>query len=662
VATSGRIETGRYNGTCFYFQWQLGGQDVGTNRSVIYWQVGINITNNARWYSNAVRLNITTANGSGNIASGVWSNISGNGDHQLGGGIMDIYHNSDGGKAFSAGMSGSLYGSGALETSGGWELPAIPRASSPTFTKGLYTVGEPIAVNMNKKHWSFHHNVSIQIPDGAEIKRQDGFVGDQYVWTPSQQEIDTIYERMKNTRQTSLGVDTWTFNGGSMIGSGFQNVTIAVNDKEAAPLFSKIDARDTNATSKAVTGNDRVFIQGISTVVATIADADKMKTRLKATPKSYTIKLVDKTATIAHDEKQNGKPYEAELGTISQKGSQRLVIQATDSRGLTAEAFKDLNFIEYDTPKITATAERKNNFENETKLSVSGTFARITVDGADKNRIEPDSLRYRWKQDDNGWTAWIKRDFTQSEGAFTMTPAFLSMANSSKFIIEIEVRDKLSTSKTQISLDRGVPIMMISSSNRNVGIGKMPAEGRALDVKGKIYMNEKPLETPTRVRSFRALGLREIEAEVASELPSGYIRKYVDVTQNQQLPSAHFVYGIINWGRAQTVGAHMTAPRSGYYEIAVAEITLNNHNRLGGDRMAVIALDLPAGEYNVDNAFYNAIAIVSQHAGSLPVMASRRVFIKKGQNISIFAGTMASEEGFYKIQLVEWEGDLSEDI
>ena len=500
MATSGRIETGRYNGTCFYFQWQLGGQDVGTNRSVIHWQVGINITNNARWYSNAVRLNITTMNGSGNIASGVWSNISGNGDHQLGGGIMDIYHNSDGGKAFSAGMSGSLYGSGALETSGGWELPAIPRASSPTFTKGLYTVGEPIVVNMNKKHWSFHHNVSIQIPDGAEIKRQDGFVGDQYVWTPSQQEIDTIYERMKNTRQTSLGVDTWTFNGGSMIGSGFQNVTIAVNDKEAAPLFSKIDARDTNATSKAVTGNDRVFIQGISTVVATIADADKMKTRLKATPKSYTIKLVDKTATIAHDEKQNGKPYEAELGTISQKGSQRLVIQATDSRDLTAEAFKDLNFVEYDTPKITATAERKNNFENETKLSVSGTFARITVDGADKNRIEPDSLRYRWKQDDGGWTAWIKRGFTQGEGAFTMTPAFLSMANSSKFIIEIEVRDKLSTSKTQISLDRGVPIMMISSSNRNVGIGKMPAEGRALDVKGKIYMNEKPLFTPQIIR------------------------------------------------------------------------------------------------------------------------------------------------------------------
>ena len=96
MATSGRIETGRYNGTCFYFQWQLGGQDVGTNRSVIHWQVGINITNNARWYSNAVRLNITTVNGSGNIASGVWSNISGNGDHQLGGGIMDIYHNSDG--------------------------------------------------------------------------------------------------------------------------------------------------------------------------------------------------------------------------------------------------------------------------------------------------------------------------------------------------------------------------------------------------------------------------------------------------------------------------------------------------------------------------------------------------------------------------------------
>lgn len=136
MATSGRINSGGGNSTYFYFQWQLAGQDVGGNYSVINWQAGINISGGAYWLSNAVKIYGTYINGGGNVGSGTWSNQSGNGDHQLLSGSYTIGHNGDGTKNFGASINGWLYGYGDYGTSGSWDLPQIPRYANIT---GFYT-------------------------------------------------------------------------------------------------------------------------------------------------------------------------------------------------------------------------------------------------------------------------------------------------------------------------------------------------------------------------------------------------------------------------------------------------------------------------------------------------------------------------------------------
>lgn len=436
------------------------------------------------------------------------------------------------------------------------------------------------------------------------------------------------------------------------------------NEIELDPLlrpdFTDFNYRSTTEKISALLGTDKIIVEKKSALEITINPDQAMIAKEGSAPSFYYFNFCGKSFSAQYEK---NKTVAIRDILVDDCGDNKITVSAVDNRGMSTSVIKSMTILKYAPPTLNIVAKRKSNFERATEIKVDSTFSRLIVEGADKNSIKPGSLRYRVRKTGEDWSSWVEKSFSINGEKCVIENTYLNLDNAFSWEIEFEIEDLAGEKTSQTAqVGSGVPLLMISDSTGGVGIGKMPAEGRALDVKGKIYMNEKPLETPTRVRSFRALGLREIEAEVASELPDGYVRKYVDVTQNQQLPSAHFVYGTINWGRAQTVGAHMTASRSGYYEIAVAQTTLNNHNRLGGDRMAVIALDLPQGEYDVNNAFYNAIAIVSQHAGSLPVMASRRVFIKKEQNISIFAGTMASEEGFYKIQLVEWEGDLSEDI
>jgi hypothetical protein len=133
ASTSGRIETVLIAGNSkFYLQWQQSSQSTSGNYTRIKWQAGLWITNGGAWYSNAVKINAIDINGSRVSNGGTWSNISGNGDHQLLSGTVDIPHNSDGNKYFGAYISGWLYANGNYDASGGWNLTQIPRYAKIT--------------------------------------------------------------------------------------------------------------------------------------------------------------------------------------------------------------------------------------------------------------------------------------------------------------------------------------------------------------------------------------------------------------------------------------------------------------------------------------------------------------------------------------------------
>lgn len=127
MAKSGRLYSGTLKNSKFYLAWQITNQSIENNYSDISWSAGLNISSYDEWYSNAVRINNVYINGTKVFNGGTYSNIIGNGDHELKSGTARIYHDSDGSKNFTASISGWLYSYGNTSGSKEFTLNSISR-------------------------------------------------------------------------------------------------------------------------------------------------------------------------------------------------------------------------------------------------------------------------------------------------------------------------------------------------------------------------------------------------------------------------------------------------------------------------------------------------------------------------------------------------------
>lgn len=471
----------------FFVNWQLAGQDIAGNFSLINWQAY------AHYNKSDAQLDagfVNTNAGEQWRNNGRVKNYAGTHttrDHHLASGTVRINHRDDGNAEFQIGGGISFYGMGRSEgTSQIWSLPRIPRQSNPTFSKRLYTLGERIVVNMNRKAGFTHHG-TIQIPDGQEIASfRDQH--DSWAWTPDQAKIDEIYRRMSNTTRTSLGVDITTWNGGTQIGgTGWENVEIQIPVEENRPDFADFGFIDQNTRVKALTGSDKIFIKGHSKIKMWVTQAQKMTTKNHATAKDYTANFGG--VVVNKNETTTGAIDFIFENPVAESGNLIASISARDSRNLTTTASQTIAVLDYAKPAINAVAKRQNNFDQTTELDLSGNYTNF--DGRNTILL----VQYRVREANGAWGAWKKPSFTASGGSWSVARQFENFNRTSSYEIEVEARDRLEIVRTFITVGQGVPIAFISSNKKSVGIGKVPSLGGEgdLDVAGDVYSRGKKL-------------------------------------------------------------------------------------------------------------------------------------------------------------------------
>lgn len=471
----------------FFVNWQLAGQDIAGNFSLINWQAY------AHYNKSDAQLDagfVNTNAGEQWRNNGRVKNYAGTHttrDHHLASGTVRINHRDDGNAEFQIGGGISFYGMGRSEgTSQIWSLPRIPRQSNPTFSKRLYTLGERIIVNMNRKAGFTHHG-TIQIPDGQEIASfRDQH--DSWAWTPDQAKIDEIYRRMSNTTRTSLGVDITTWNGGTQIGgTGWENVEIQIPVEENRPDFADFGFIDQNTRVKALTGSDKIFIKGHSKIKMWVTQAQKMTTKNHATAKDYTANFGG--VVVNKNETTTGAIDFIFENPVAESGNLIASISARDSRNLTTTASQTIAVLDYAKPAINAVAKRQNNFDQTTELDLSGNYTNF--DGRNTILL----VQYRVREANGAWGAWKKPSFTASGGSWSVARQFENFNRTSSYEIEVEARDRLEIVRTFITVGQGVPIAFISSNKKSVGIGKVPSLGGEgdLDVAGDVYSRGKKL-------------------------------------------------------------------------------------------------------------------------------------------------------------------------
>lgn len=236
--------------------------------------------------------------------------------------------------------------------------------------------------------------------------------------------------------------------------------TYTTNLADCSPQFSDFTYLDSNTDATAITGNNQVFIKGVSTIEVVISSANKMTTRKSATPQNYTISC-DTLNAIAN---YSDNDVDVELGTINSSGINRLNVKAYDSRNNSALVYKDITVYDYAKPTVNMTLARLNNFEASTTLTVGGTFDKLTIDNVDKNILT--DIEYRYRETGGTWGSWTSINFTISGNEYTCSNTVLSLDSSKSFEVEVRATDRLSNTVGTGTVDVGQAIFFISSNQK----------------------------------------------------------------------------------------------------------------------------------------------------------------------------------------------------
>ena len=184
-------------------------------------------------------------------------------------------------------------------------------------------------------------------------------------------------------------------------------------------------------------------------------------------------------------------PLTFNFGGVSVNVSTTLLsVAAYDSRGIGTSVSKTVNIVPYADPVITTTAKRRNNFETDTILTLSGNLSPLNVAGTNKNAIVSAQYRYRQKGGDyssyknfsiSGFPDFIAGNVTES------------LDNTLAWDVEVVVKDKLGTTSKVLSVPVGTPILFIDTNKNSIGVNQFPQNNNTFEITGNLQVKGKIL-------------------------------------------------------------------------------------------------------------------------------------------------------------------------
>ena len=462
---NGNFETRNTGGSGYpnrlRFEWWLIEQDIASNRSRVGFKLfGTGGTAPSAW----VKLFKAYAN----VAGQTWST----GAHNLSNGTILVQgdkwigHNADGTGWFEAYADGAIYKAGYNSFGkASWNLPTIPRASQPsikTFPNNTpdFNLGETITIHMNAVNGSFRHTVYFLYGDKTYKIAENVSANCQFNTNLVAEEIYKI-TTSKKAYSGQIKVDT--FLNGSLTGSKTCHYNAHLVDVE--PTFTDFAYFDSNATTKAITGNDQVFIQGQSRLSVKITKEKKAEAKKYATMTKYLVSAFGVSITRNYSATAD---VQIDIGTVNASTNQVVNVSAIDSREFSTTKAKNITVIPYSRPVLNVSAGRKGNFENETIAKISGNIASLKIGNAEKNGVL--SLKCRSKSSmDSDFGPAQNVPFTLGSDMILRVPDFhIALDNTLKHILEFEVIDKLSSVKVYVEIDVGIPIFRISTKTKKL--------------------------------------------------------------------------------------------------------------------------------------------------------------------------------------------------
>lgn len=470
MATSGSASS-RVDSTGYIqlrLSWQQLSQDVGANRTRIRLTLQVVTNQYGAMYGSASlpwSINCEGSNG------GSWTIQTGaNTTRTIGTRDVDIYHNADGTKSFSASASATFnmnfngwVGSVGVSVSG--TLNTIARASQPSIitwpntTTDIGDIGKTVTIHMNRASGSFTHTVRYNF-QGLSGTIATG-VTENTSWT-----IPTSFNnKVVNGTSASGTVEVDTYNGGTKIGTKSVSFTVHV-PASIVPTISSVSVVDDSGYYSKYGG----YVQAKSELRATIQAAGAYGSTIKSV-----------TSTI------NGRSITGTsigIGTVDISGSTQLTTKVTDSRGRTASKTTTLNFLAYSAPKFTSvTATRTPTSESSTvRLALRGS----TTNLGNKNTNTATVTIERRQQ---GQSTWTQVNSANRGISWNYTYDMTNMTSDMPWEVRISATDQLGTvTRTIISVATDEPILDFKADGTGVAVGTIAMDPETFDIGWRQHM------------------------------------------------------------------------------------------------------------------------------------------------------------------------------
>lgn len=391
---------------------------------------------------------------------------------------VTVGHNADGTKTFN--LSASFSGSGGwspgdLNIDGNsFTLTTIPRSSSVSVSTGV--IGSAVTININRQSSSFKHTVRYAWAGKSGTIATN--VDTSTAWMIPLDFANDIPNSASGTG--TIYVDTYS--GSTKTGTQSATFTASVPDN-LKPTFSGITLSDLNSAAQNLIPSGNMFIQVISNI----------KVAFNGAVGSYGSSITGYYAEIV-GKNQSTSSNGGSLGIMNYHGAIKIRARVSDSRGRWSDTREvSVTVLEYFAPALSFSIVRTGSTSSTLTITRNAKIAPLTVSGSQKN-----SMSLTFKVARLGTTNF-QADTGQATGAWTSISSLVNsqanlagnyLANQSWVVIGT-LEDKFTNSQFMVNV--ATESVVLSYDRSGVGVNKIREQG-ALDVKGDIYADNKPIQ------------------------------------------------------------------------------------------------------------------------------------------------------------------------
>ena len=391
---------------------------------------------------------------------------------------ITVNHNVDGTKSF--GLMASFTGGGGWSpntlTIGGNSFTLTPIARSSSISIGNAVIGQPVTITINRQNPNFKHAIRYWWGDKKGVVATD--VDTSVVWNIP----NDLAEDVPNASVGQGTVFVDTYSNGKLMGT--QSVTFMATVPDAMkPTLSRVTLSDASTIAQNLIPNPDTFIQVISNIKVAF---DGASGSYGSTITGYRAEILGKNQAT----NING----GTLGIMNYSGSITVRARVVDSRGRWSET-KDIQVkvLEYFAPALSFSIARTGSTSSTLTVTRNAKVAPLSVNGVQKN-----TMALTFKVARLGAEAYTPDNGPASGTWSSISTLVNSQANlagnylaNQSWVVIGALEDKFT--RTEFAVNVATESVVFSYDRSGVGVNKIRERG-ALDVRGDIYANDKPIQ------------------------------------------------------------------------------------------------------------------------------------------------------------------------